>query len=286
MPLPNPAIGRVLVIGCGRAGGSLAATLTRLGFAVAVRDRDAAKARALARRLGLPIARSRRWDLVVLAVPDRAIPAAARALVREGMPPTLAVHLSGATPVEALAPLARAGWRTAKLHPVFAFASEPAPLPRGVAFGVAAPDAACLKEASALARRLGGRPVAIRAGMDAAWHLATVLAGNAFFAQGAAALTVMSRAAEGVDREAGNALVHLFRSSLDNALREGMAGGLTGPLARGDARTLAAHARALQDLPPGIGILYSAVCTLLADLLPRARRAAARRALDRAGLLI
>jgi predicted short-subunit dehydrogenase-like oxidoreductase (DUF2520 family) len=96
----------------------------------------------------------------------------------------------------------------------------------------------------------------------------------------------MSKAAEGVDREAGHALVHLFRSSLDNALREGMAGGLTGPLARGDGPTLAAHARALEGLPPGIAALYAAVSTLLADLLPPGRRAAARRALDRAGLLI
>jgi predicted short-subunit dehydrogenase-like oxidoreductase (DUF2520 family) len=263
----------------------VAATLARRGLAVAVRDRDAARARALARRLGLPAARSRRWDLVVLAVPDRAIPAAARALVREGLRPSFAVHLSGATPAEALAPLARAGWRTAKLHPVFAFSSEPAILPRGVAFGVSAPDAAGLKEAGALARRLGGRPVAIRTGMDAAWHLATVLAGNAFFAQGAAALAVM-RMAAALERGTGDALAPLFRSSLDNALREGMAGGLTGPLARGDARTLAAHARALQGLPPPITALYSAVCTLLADLLPRGRRAAARRALDRAGLLI
>jgi predicted short-subunit dehydrogenase-like oxidoreductase (DUF2520 family) len=263
----------------------VAATLARRGFAVTVRDRDAARARALTRRLGLPTTRSRNWGLVVLAVPDRAIPAAARTLVREGASPALAVHLSGATPVEALAPLARAGWRTAKLHPVFAFSSEPAILPRGVVFGVSAPDAAGLREAGALARRLGGRPVAIRAGMDAAWHLATVLAGNAFFAQGAAALAVMRVAAE-VDGEAGDPLAPLFRSSLDNALREGMAGGLTGPLARGDARTLAAHARALQGLPPGITVLYAAVCTLLADLLPRGRRAAARRALDRAGLLI
>ena len=274
------------MIGCGRAGASLALTLARRGSTVTVRDRNAVKARALASRLHLPAARSRPWDLVVLAVPDPSITGVARALAREGLAPGLAVHLGGATPVDALAPLARAGWRTAKMHPVFAFPTEPAPLPRGVTFGVGAPDPDVLREVNALVRRLGGRPVAIREGMDGAWHLACVLAGNALFAQLHAAGTIMNAAADHGDARAAGALAPLVRSSLDNAIHDGLTRGLTGPVARGDAEILEEHLALLLNRYPEFSIFYAATTALLIRLLPRNRQASLRRRLKRGGLLI
>lgn len=284
MRSPNPEGNRVLVVGCGRAGASMALSLSGKGFAVSVADRDTAKARVFARRFHLSTRRSGPFEGVVLAVPDPLIPGTARALAREGRTPGLAVHLSGATPVDALAPLAKEGWRTAKMHPVFAFPSDPAPLPRGVVFGVRASAPASLTEVRALARRLGGKPVLIREGMDAAWHLACVLAGNGLFAQLHAAGTIMADASgKGVGAEA---LAPLVASSLRNALQDGLPGGLTGPVARGDAATLEGHLSILLERYPEFSVLYAAATALLIRSMPPHRQAALRRRLKRGGLLI
>lgn len=274
------------MVGCGRAGASLALSLAKRGWAVAVADRDAAKARVFARRFHLSTRRTGPFDLAVLAVPDPRIAGVARLLAGEGREPGFAVHLSGATPVDALSPLAEAGWRTAKMHPVYAFPQEPAPLPEGVAFGVGAAAPATLREVRALVRRLGGRPVTIREGMDASWHLACVLAGNALFAQLHAAGTLMEEASHAGAGGTNEALAPLVRSSLDNALRSGLSRGLTGPVARGEAETLEAHRAVLSGRNPEFSAFYSAVVTLLLDLLPPVRRTALKRRLKRGGILI
>lgn len=285
MRSPNPTGNRILVIGCGRAGASLAVTLARSGFAVAVRDRIAAKAKAFARRFHLSTRRTGAFDGVVLAVPDPSIPGAARALAREGLMPGLAVHLSGTIPVEALAPLARAGWRTAKMHPVFAFPLDPAPLPRGVAFGVQAASPAALREVRNLVRRLGGKPILIREGMDAAWHLACVFAGNGLFAQLHAAGTIMDSASDPSGRAVA-ALAPLIASSLHNAIEGGLSRGLTGPVARSDASTLEDHLSILLERYPEFSVFYAAATTLLIRSLPPNRQASLRRRLKRGGLLL
>ena len=263
----------------------MALSLSGRGFAVSVADRNAARAQALGRRFQCSTRRSGPFALVLLAVPDPSIPGAARALAREGLAPGLAVHLSGATPVEALAPLADAGWRTAKMHPVYAFPPGPAPLPRGVTFGVRASSPAALREVRGLVRRLGGKPIPIRGGMDAAWHLACVLAGNVLFAQLQAAGTIMDDASS----ERGgavDALAPLVSSSLHNAIEGGLSRGLTGPVARGDAASIEENLSILLERYPEFSVLYAAAATLLIRSLPPGRRAALRRRLKRGGILL
>jgi predicted short-subunit dehydrogenase-like oxidoreductase (DUF2520 family) len=263
----------------------MALTLARRGWTVAVADRDARKARALARRFGFSAATPKAVALAVISVPDPAIPAAARALARRRLPPALAVHLSGAVPADALSPLARAGWRTAKAHPVFAFPAEPAPLPPRVAFGVAASDPADLREVERLVHGLKGIPVRIRPGRDAAWHLASVIAGNFLHAQLLAAGSLLEGAAAVPPAGAAALLAPLVRSSLENALAGGRAG-LTGPVARGDAKTLETHLGVLLNEHPEFSMYYASATALLLRLLPPLRRAALRRRLKRVGMLI
>lgn len=264
----------------------MALTLARRGWTVSVADLDAARARAFARRFKLSTSRTGRFDLAVLAVPDRAIPSAARSLARRGHEPALAVHLGGAVPFEALAPLARLGWRTAKMHPVCSFPPDPAPMPRGIVFGIGAASLAARAEVERLTRVLGGTPVAILSGRDAEWHLASVLAGNLLFAQLSAASELMKNAAGVSKPGAVRALAPLVRASLDNALDAGLAEGLTGPVARGDAETLEAHLALLMEQHPEFSIYYASATAILLRLLPPSRRAALRRRLKRGGLLI
>jgi predicted short-subunit dehydrogenase-like oxidoreductase (DUF2520 family) len=70
-------------------------------------------------------------------------------------------------------------------------------------------------------------------------------------------------------REAGigepeRLMAPLLSASLDNALRHGDAA-LTGPVARGDARTVGDHLERMRDLPPVVTDSYRALARLTAD---------------------
>jgi predicted short-subunit dehydrogenase-like oxidoreductase (DUF2520 family) len=59
-------------------------------------------------------------------------------------------------------------------------------------------------------------------------------------------------------------LAPLLGASLDNALRHGDAS-LTGPVARGDAATVADHLRTMSDLSPVVTDAYRSLARLTAD---------------------
>jgi predicted short-subunit dehydrogenase-like oxidoreductase (DUF2520 family) len=76
-------------------------------------------------------------------------------------------------------------------------------------------------------------------------------------------------------------LAPLLSAALDNALRFGD-GGLTGPVARGDDGTVAAHVRAIEQADPRAKAAYLALGRLTAD---RAINAGLLRAEDAERLL-
>ncbi|HUW15481.1 MAG TPA: DUF2520 domain-containing protein, partial [Actinomycetes bacterium] len=69
--------------------------------------------------------------------------------------------------------------------------------------------------------------------------------------------------ASGVDQPA-RVLEPLLSAALDNALREGDAA-LTGPVARGDAGTVAAHVAAIGEVSPQARAAYVALARLTAE---------------------
>jgi predicted short-subunit dehydrogenase-like oxidoreductase (DUF2520 family) len=64
--------------------------------------------------------------------------------------------------------------------------------------------------------------------------------------------------------EPGRVIAPLLHAALDNALRLGD-GALTGPVARGDAGTVAAHLRQLADETPDIRATYLALARATAE---------------------
>ena len=97
------------------------------------------------------------------------------------------------------------------------------------------------------------------------YHAAAVMASNSLMAVIDASLVLMELA--GIERAlARGALESLSRTSLDNAFRHGPAAALTGPVARGDATTVAAHLDALDHAPPSVGALYRSAADHLLEL--------------------
>jgi predicted short-subunit dehydrogenase-like oxidoreductase (DUF2520 family) len=269
----HPARLAVGVIGAGRAGTALGAALARAGHHVvaasAVSDASVQRARAtfpgaVITDPGQVLSRA---DLALLTVPDDVLPGLVAGLAATGAPleGRLLVHASGRHGLAVLDPAARRGGLPIALHPVMTFTGRGDDVDRlsGTCFGVTAPEV-LRPAAEALVIEMGGEPVFIAEEHRDLYHAALAGAANHL-------ITLVTQA-EDLLRAAGVAeparlLGPLLSASLDNALRFGDAG-LTGPVARGDAETVAAHVAALEAEPsasPGAVAAYLAMARLTAD---------------------
>lgn len=266
----RPARLAVGVVGSGRVGATLGPALELAGHRVVAVSAvsDASRERAAER---LPKAAIRtpqevvaEADLALLTVPDDALPELCEGLVKTGVPVEgkLIAHTSGRHGVTVLNPLVRAGALPLALHPVMTFTGRSDDLNRlaGISFGVTSPDV-LRPVAEALVVEMGGEPVWIPEESRTLYHAALAGGANHLVTLVVEAMELLRAA--GVE-EPGRMLGPLLGASLDNALRLGMSG-LTGPVARGDAGTVAAHLAELERVSP-VGLqAYVALARLTAD---------------------
>ncbi|MCW2545229.1 MAG: hypothetical protein JWM40_2781 [Frankiales bacterium] len=284
-PRPDDARLRVGVVGAGRVGAVLGAALRRAGHEVVATSAvsEASRARAAALLPGVPVLAPDEVvaaaDLVLLSVPDDALPALVQGLVDVGAfrPGQLVAHTSGRHGLAVLAPAA--GTLPLALHPVLPFTGTDVDLERlsGVSFGVTSPDV-LRPIAEALVIEMGAEPVWVLDELRPLWHAA--------LAHGANHLVTLVTSAADLLRDAGAenpaaVLGPLLSAALDGALRSGDAA-LTGPVSRGDAGTVAAHLAALPDeLRPS----YLALARLTADRALASGRLKAQQAEPLLGVL-
>ncbi len=266
------------LVGPGRAGSSLALALRDAGWratAVAGRTPGSPAARSLATRLGCPVTPVDRAgagaDVVVLTTPDAAIDAVAGRVAPGLEPGALVLHCSGARGLDALAPLAAARPDVAlgALHPLQTFAGPDPAAVTGAWAAVAGPPAV-----TEVALALGLRPVVVPDDRRPAYHAAAVVASNHLVAL----LGQVERlaATAGVPGEAFWPLVH---TTVANVVAHDPAGALTGPVARGDHATVAAH---LDAIPTSEHDAYRALAQAALELTGR-DDPALRRLLDPQG---
>jgi predicted short-subunit dehydrogenase-like oxidoreductase (DUF2520 family) len=206
----------VNVIGRGRVGTAIAARLEERG--VELRE-DA--------------------ELTLLCVPDTAISDVAR-----GLSPGHGWigHVSGATPLSALAPHTR----RFSLHPLqtFTLARGPEQLDGAWAAVTAETDEA-RGQALELARTLGLEPFELADAERPLYHAAAAMASNYLVTLHDAAASLFASA--GAPAEA---LVPLMRRTIENGFE------LTGPIERGDWATVEAHRDAIREARPDLVPLY------------------------------
>jgi predicted short-subunit dehydrogenase-like oxidoreductase (DUF2520 family) len=209
----------VAVIGRGRVGGALAARLRERGRLA----EDAAS------------------DLIVLCVPDAAIAEVARA---QPVGPWVA-HVSGATPLAALAPHTR----RFSVHPLQTFTRD-----RGAEQidGAWAAVTGETDEARAVGRwfaeLVGLRPFDLADDRRAVYHAGAVFASNFLVTLHRAAVRALTAADTPPE-----ALLPLMQRTMDNHFD------LTGPIARGDWSTVDRHLTALAHDAPDLVPLYRAL---------------------------
>jgi len=238
------------IVGAGRVGTALARALRAVGHEVD----------GPARRGEVPAG-----EAILLCVPDGEIGVAATAVAGSAR---FVGHTSGATPLSALA-AARA--QAFGLHPLQTIANPEVDL-RGSGCAVAGETPTGLALARRLALELGMEPIEIADADRAAYHAAASIASNF--------LLTLESAAEAVAAGAGIApadarrlLGPLVRTTVENWLAAGPRTALTGPVARGDERTVAAQREAVAETAPDLLPLFD-------ELVERTRALARRPALE------
>ncbi len=206
-------IERVHVIGSGRVGSAIAARLRERGIALGEEEPD----------------------VILLCVPDMAI-ADVSACLAPGH--GWVGHVSGATPLGALAPHER----RFSLHPLQTFdrSGDPAQLD-GAWAAISGETDEALAVARELAALLGVHPFELADEDRTLYHAGAVFASNY--------LVTLQRAAArlGVPAEG---LVPLMTRTIENGFE------LTGPIERGDWATVEAHERAIRAAQPELEKLY------------------------------
>lgn len=248
------------VVGAGRVGTALGRLLADRGVPVtAVWSRDETRALAAAAFIS-PSTRvaaleelPRHAALVLVAVPDDAIESVARRLAKGGEGLEIALHTSGALDWRALGALAEIGVACGSIHPL---QTVPSPdrgmeLLPGSLFAVEGANAA-VGWAERLVKLLNGKIIHLGPQAKPLYHAAATLVGNGVIALVWAAERILAEC--GLPEAEARALLQpLMESSLCNAVSLGPSVALTGPVARGDRRTVAQHWEAVAGCESSIG---------------------------------
>ena len=255
---------RIGFIGAGRLGRALAWSLARAGMRVsAVASVTPASARTLAGPIpGCVTADAQavidRCDLVFVTTPDSVIAITTAALRwRPGM---AAVHCSGVTEVSALAGAGRDGALVGGFHPLQTFGDPVAALAAlpGSTITLEAPEP-LMTTLEALTRRLGCRVNRLPPGMRGRYHAAAGYTSqfiNALFGEA----TEIWRSWGATDEDALKALLPLAQGTLASIASAGIAGGMPGPVSRGDLSSVEKHVAALSELGAGTLGFYRRLC--------------------------
>lgn len=263
LPLADLKLG---FIGAGRLAQALALALQQAGVPVArVGSRSPAGAGAMAAMLQScracdPQAVADHCDLVFITTPDAAISGVAGTVAwhaGQGV-----VHCSGATPVAVLQPAADAGAWIGGFHPMQAFGPDPQAAVRslpGCTVAIEAAEPALGAWLQALAQRLGCAGLTLPPGARARYHASGGYASQHVHVLLAEAVRLW-QSWGATEQQALDALLPLLRGTLASVARSGVAGGMPGPVSRGDAGTVRLHRQALQAVDPAMRDLYDRLC--------------------------
>jgi predicted short-subunit dehydrogenase-like oxidoreductase (DUF2520 family) len=217
-------------------------------------------------------------DLYLLTVPDSDLPAVAARLgeLLEGYSGALVVHTSGATSVDVLRPCSLRGATTLAFHPLQTFSDPTTGRDRfpGIAVAVTPsddrPDSHAATVGFALARLLGALPFLLADDKRGLYHAAATIACNYLVTLEHQARELFVRSGLPSD-EALGLFLPLVRATVDNLEVQGTLKALTGPLSRGDERTIRSHLDSLTMHAPGLLPLYRALGLATLDIV-RARQ--------------
>lgn len=248
----------VAIIGAGRLGSSLGRALAAKGYpVVAITCRRPSSAGESRRKIGrgkvatVNTAAAAAAEVVFLCLPDDEIGREVRSLSRTAIAwrGKTVFHTSGCLSSRILGPLKRKGAAVGSFHPAQSFPKKGMPPSRfrGIIVGLEG-DRTALSRGEKIARDLGGQTLILAARAKPLYHAACSIASGFIVVLLSAATRVLSKG--GIDERAAlRLLLPLAEGTLQNVKKFGTAASLSGPFARADKGTVAAHLRSLLGQP-------------------------------------
>jgi predicted short-subunit dehydrogenase-like oxidoreductase (DUF2520 family) len=249
----------VAIIGAGTVGTAIGALLRRSGYRISgVASRSRTSAERAVNFIGEGtasedlIGTAHGAEVVFLTTPDGAIRSACETIAKEKgfAAGSTVIHCCGAHSAEILESARSCGARVLSLHPLQTLADTEqavANLP-GSYFALDG-DEAALPIGKEIIRALGGTEMVIPSDGKMLYHAAAVVACNYFVALVFQALRMFEMI--GIPKEKGlPALMPLLEGTVKNLKRVGVPKALTGPIERGDLKTIEGHLDAFNRRMP------------------------------------
>ncbi len=263
------------IVGCGKVGTALAIFLTRAGYRPAgFASKNLSSAKHVADMVlsdhfsDVPWDITRYADVVLITSPDSAIKDTCDAISQHAgfADNAVVMHCSGALASSALSSAKTCGAWIGSMHPLQSFASadHKANPFQGIIVSIEGEDPA-VQAAKTIAIDLGGKVVTLRTEAKTLYHASAVVASNYLVTLLDLAVRLIEEA--GVDRrDAFNLLKPLIEGTLSNIENVGVQKALTGPIARGDIKTVEKHIEEIQIKRPELLALYKMLAFYTIDI--------------------
>jgi len=263
------------IVGCGKVGTTLGKFLAASGYTPAgLSSKSLASAEKAAVIIGTKCFSDTPWevtskaDLVFITTPDDAIQETCdRISQKNGFKKNAVVfHCSGALPSTILGSAQKGGAFIGSMHPLQSFASfqyDENPF-QGIIVTVEG-DTESIKQARRIITDIGAEGIEITTDGKTLYHAAAVAVSNYLVTLVDLSFSLIKEA--GISgRDALNILKPLIDGTLANIESMGIPGALTGPIARGDVKTVKDHIAAMESKTPGLLSLYKTLGRFTVDI--------------------
>ena len=263
------------IVGCGKVGTALGIFLTQAGYpSVGFASKRLSSAKHVADIVlsdhfsDVPWEITRHADVVFITTPDSAIKDTCDTISQHtGFADNAVVmHCSGALASSVLSSAKTCGAWIGSMHPLQSFASadqKTNPF-QGIVVSVEGEDSA-VDIAKTMAADLGGTVVTLLTAAKTLYHASAVVASNYLVTLLDLAVQLIEEA--GINRQdAFNLLKPLIEGTLFNIEKVGVQKALTGPIARGDIKTVEKHIEEIRRKKPDLLALYKMLAFYTIDI--------------------
>jgi len=254
------------VIGPGKVGTSIGILAARAGYpVVAVGGRRKESTIKAAQQIGKDVyacdmmKAAKSAKIVLLCLPDDAIEQVCKKLAQQDKftQGAIVAHCSGVLSSDILSAARHyCKCSVASMHPLQTFPTVDAALKMmNGTYCFYEGDECAIPVIERFAKDIGLRPIQISSTSKTLYHAAAVMACNYFVALMDSAIVFAEKA--GIDRTiAWSALEPLVATTLNNITEMGTINSLTGPIARGDVKTVRRHLQKLALIPGHLASVY------------------------------
>lgn len=255
----------IAIIGAGNVGTALAQSFIREGYTVAIGTRNPRKARKIITPLNQVITSPEQAvinaDINLLAVTDGAIQGVCNSLANHFKPGSIVAHCSGALDSQVLSEALKQKCLICSLHPLNTFPNIDAALKllsntSHNTYLYCEGNNEALQCIRVHFERIGFNPVDIRTKAKPLYHAACVFACNYL----TTLMDISLQTAEAADLDDDifwQAIQPLIQTTLQNISQQGTSQALSGPIARGDQKTVKKHLNELGNCSDDLQNIYT-----------------------------